>query len=132
MTDTYRPLTAREIDVLRSYCENETHEAAAEALKMGVQTLKNHLSKIYAKIGVRKAHAAVYKLGLSDKPVFAIGPNIQTDPTITKTAANHQSVIIRNATYYPGASMTASGTMWQSVRWVDHLDGTGHYEGEPS
>lgn len=73
MEGTLNQLTQAEIDRLRAYCEYETLQATADHLDIGVQTLKNHLAKIYAKLGVHKAHSAIYKLGLSASPEPTVG-----------------------------------------------------------
>ncbi len=57
-----RGLTEAEIRVLRAYVDHDRHTDAAEALGISTQTLKNHLGSIYKKLGVTKAHTAIYKL----------------------------------------------------------------------
>lgn len=57
-----KPLTEAETRVLRTYCEEETHAAAAVKLGISTQTVKNHLGNVYKKIGRRKAHSALYAL----------------------------------------------------------------------
>jgi DNA-binding CsgD family transcriptional regulator len=59
-----RSLTEAETRVLRAYIDHETHAEASRALTISTQTLKNHLGSIYKKLGVRKAHAAVYRLAV--------------------------------------------------------------------
>lgn len=59
-----RSLTDGEIRVLKAYVDYENHESAAKALSISTQTLKNHLGSIYKKLGVKKAHSAVYKMAL--------------------------------------------------------------------
>ena len=60
-----RSLTPGEMRVLHAYVVHENHEAAATALGISTQTLKNHLGSIYKKLEVKKAHAAVYALAVN-------------------------------------------------------------------
>lgn len=60
-------LTAREIDVLRLLSLGYTHASAASRLGLSAHTVTSHVKKIYAKLGVHAAGAAVMramKLGI--------------------------------------------------------------------
>lgn len=59
-------LTRAEIDTLYAYCEYETVKETAAFLHRSQQTVKNHLSNAYHKLGVTKGHSAVYRLGLHE------------------------------------------------------------------
>lgn len=75
-----RSLTPGETRVLKAYVDHENHEAAATALGISTQTLKNHLGSIYKKLDVKKAHSAVYKMALEQGlDIFADVPAENTD-----------------------------------------------------
>ena len=60
-------LTAREIDVLRLLSLGYTYASAASRLGLSAHTVTSHVKKIYAKLGVHAAGAAVMramKLGI--------------------------------------------------------------------
>lgn len=86
-----RDLTPAERKALRTYCEYETHEKAAEQLGISPQTLKNHLGSIYKKVDRRKAHSALYRMcleagfdPLSDLPTTSTsagGPLVNSEST---------------------------------------------------
>lgn len=60
-------LTAREIDVLRLLSLGYTYARAARRLGLSAHTVTSHVKKIYAKLGVHAAGAAVMramKLGI--------------------------------------------------------------------
>jgi two-component system response regulator DesR len=62
------PLTARELELLRKLCAGATNSEIAEALHLSEGTVKNYVSVLYAKLGVRHRAEAVGKarsLGLS-------------------------------------------------------------------
>ncbi len=62
-------LTEREREVLRQVAEGKSNQQIAEALFIGVKTVKTHISSIFAKIDVQdRTQAAVYALrhGLAD------------------------------------------------------------------
>jgi DNA-binding NarL/FixJ family response regulator len=48
-----RALTARELDVARLVVEGRPNKAVAAALFMSEKTVEHHLSRVYAKFGVR-------------------------------------------------------------------------------
>lgn len=76
-------LTRAEIDVIYAYCEYETIKETSRFLQRSQQTVKNHLSSIYRKLGVNKGHAAVYRLGIHawlDVPEINI--STQTDEAV--------------------------------------------------
>lgn len=52
-------LTARERDVLRLLARGSSNREIAEALLVGEATVKTHLGRIYAKLGVGSRHRAV-------------------------------------------------------------------------
>lgn len=56
---TNSPLTDREVEILRQIACGRTNRQAAFALKIGEQTVKNHLSHIYSKLGVTDRTSAV-------------------------------------------------------------------------
>ena len=55
-----KPLSPREVDVLRLAADGRTNHEIADALTLSVRTVERHLSNIYAKLGVdgRAARAA--------------------------------------------------------------------------
>lgn len=67
-------LTAREKEVLSLACQGEDDAAIAERLGMSRTTVRNHIGRIYAKIGVNKRGAAIVwarERGLAKAPVEA-------------------------------------------------------------
>lgn len=71
-----KALTPGEARVLKAYVQHERHEDAAKALGISTQTLKNHLGSVYKKLGVKKAHSAVYALAVkSGIDIFADYPD---------------------------------------------------------
>jgi len=53
-------LTARELDVVSTIVAGCTNDAISEELSISVKTVKNHLTSIYEKLGVRsRTEAAV-------------------------------------------------------------------------
>ena len=77
-------LTEAEMRALRAYVAEETIERAALALGLSRQTLKNHLGTVYKKLGVRKAHSAIYRLAL----LQGFDPLAQNQPTIVPMTAD--------------------------------------------
>lgn len=60
-------LSAREADVLRLIARGYTYAGAAEKLGMSAHTVASHVKKLYRKLGVHSAGAAVMrgaKLGI--------------------------------------------------------------------
>jgi DNA-binding CsgD family transcriptional regulator len=59
------PLTAREVQILSLVAAGETTAAIARRLGIAENTVKSHLTKVYAKTGSRnRVQAARYYLGL--------------------------------------------------------------------
>jgi len=52
-------LTAREREVLELICEGLADKAIAEQLNLSAHTIRNHVARLYAKIGVNRRSAAV-------------------------------------------------------------------------
>jgi DNA-binding NarL/FixJ family response regulator len=52
-------LTSRERDVLAGLAQGQTNREIADALFVGVETVKSHLSRLYDKLGARDRHDAV-------------------------------------------------------------------------
>ena len=67
-------LTAREKEVLSLACQGEDDATIAATLGMSRTTVRNHIGRIYAKIGVNKRGAAIVwarERGLAKVPVEA-------------------------------------------------------------
>jgi len=54
-------LTPREIDILRLISRGYTYARAAERLGISAHTVASHIQKIYRKLGVHSAGAAVMR-----------------------------------------------------------------------
>ena len=54
-------LTPREIDILRLISRGYTYARAAERLGLSAHTVATHIKKIYRKLGVHSAGAAVMR-----------------------------------------------------------------------
>lgn len=69
-TETDRfTLTQRELDIMGLVVKGRTNSAIAEELFISQKTVKNHLNRIYAKMGVeRRAEAIAQWLGVSHGP----------------------------------------------------------------
>lgn len=69
--DRPEPLTGRELDVLRLAASGYSNTEIASALHLATGTVKNHLSSVFVKLGVRDRTRAVLRaldLGLLDQP----------------------------------------------------------------
>jgi DNA-binding CsgD family transcriptional regulator len=55
------PLTPREIDILRLIARGDTYERAAERLGLSAHTVASYVKKIYRKLDVHSAGAAVMR-----------------------------------------------------------------------
>ena len=63
------PLTAREVEVLQLAALGHSNARIAATLFITIGTVKNHLTHIYAKLGVRsrtQASLRVWRQGLAD------------------------------------------------------------------
>lgn len=56
-------LTSRDIEVLRALADGDTAENAARDLGIAHKTLKNHLTRVYRRLGVQSLVAAYRRLG---------------------------------------------------------------------
>ncbi|WP_280188505.1 response regulator transcription factor [Delftia sp. PS-11] len=54
-------LTPRESDVLRELARQYSTKQIAKALGLSPETVKHHLKRIFAKLGVRSREAALYE-----------------------------------------------------------------------
>jgi NarL family two-component system response regulator LiaR len=65
----HHDLTEREMEVLRLIAQGKSNQEVADALYIGVKTVKFHVTNILAKLGVEdRTQAAIYahKNGLAD------------------------------------------------------------------
>lgn len=106
-----RSLTKGERRVFLAYVTEETHELAAAKLEISTQTLKNHLGSIYKKVGVRKAHAAIYKLALEAGCDPLADPD---EPSETVTQAGGE-VVTSFPSQFEASTLTSSGSDRQNV-----------------
>ena len=60
-TDVPEPLSGREIEILRLVARGYNNREIADALKIAEGTVKNYISSILAKMGVRDRTRAVLK-----------------------------------------------------------------------
>jgi len=82
-------LTPAEARVLRAYSDFQTHAAAAKELGISTQTLKNQLGSVYKKLGVRKAHAANYRLAQAHGvDIYSPPKTLTATKTVVDTEAN--------------------------------------------
>jgi DNA-binding CsgD family transcriptional regulator len=63
-----RPLTGRQLDVLRAYAKAGDRREAARSLGMKLDTLKNHLTDAYLRLGAESALHAFRILGWLQVP----------------------------------------------------------------
>src|SRR6266404_1468155 len=62
-----RPLTDREREVIRGIAAGLVNKEIADQLGISEQTVKNHIARIFAKLGARgRAHAVVLAWGISE------------------------------------------------------------------
>lgn len=61
-------LTPREVEVLRARAKFDTNKDVARMLDISPQTVKNHLTTIYAKLGVESAGDAFLVVGWLKPP----------------------------------------------------------------
>jgi DNA-binding NarL/FixJ family response regulator len=67
-----RELTDRETQILRLLADGLHHDDIAEQLFVSAKTIKNHLTSIYVKLGVKSAAqavAAAYRTGIVPRPM---------------------------------------------------------------
>lgn len=62
------PPTPRQLDVIGAYVRTGSEKAAAAALGISIQTVKNDLSSLYRRLGVTKAMEALTALGWVEVP----------------------------------------------------------------
>lgn len=61
----FLPLTTRQMEIVRLIAQGASNEQIAEALEISEQTVKNHLSAIFRKLGVHdRTQAVIYALRL--------------------------------------------------------------------
>jgi two-component system, NarL family, nitrate/nitrite response regulator NarL len=75
-------LTRRERQVLRLLCLGKPTKAIAAALELSTETAKDHLTRVYAKLGVRERAAAVaaaHRLGWTTLLDLGVGSQDQED-----------------------------------------------------
>lgn len=61
--DLFGPLSPREMEVLERLCAGKSNRQIAQELDISYQTVKNHVSSIFAKLGVQdRIQAALYAL----------------------------------------------------------------------
>ncbi|MDQ0189201.1 response regulator transcription factor [Alicyclobacillus cycloheptanicus] len=61
--ELWQDLTDRELDVLRAIASGKNNQEIADALQIGVKTVKTHVSNIFIKLGVQdRTQAAIYAI----------------------------------------------------------------------
>lgn len=61
--ELWRDLTDRELDVLKALSTGKNNQEIADALKIGVKTVKTHVSNLFIKLGVQdRTQAAIYAI----------------------------------------------------------------------
>jgi len=84
-----RPLSPRQIDVLRLLSRGESNKTIARALQMGENTVKTHLKQIMKRLNVRnrtEAALAAARLGLVDEPGLKPGRQAHPVPVLAVAA----------------------------------------------
>lgn len=80
----YLPLTARQLDIVKLIALGNSNEKVAEVLGISEQTVKNHLSAVFRKLGVHdRTQAVIYALRhgwlrleeLDDRELRTAGPS---------------------------------------------------------
>jgi DNA-binding NarL/FixJ family response regulator len=66
------PVTLRELEVFTAYCQADNMEAAAETLHISPQTVKNTLTVLYRKLGVKNGHQLAWKLWGGETQVITL------------------------------------------------------------
>lgn len=75
----FLPLTARQMDIVRLIAQGSSNERVAEALGISEQTVKNHLSAIFRKLGVSdRTQAVIYALRHGWMRLSELGEDGQT------------------------------------------------------
>jgi DNA-binding NarL/FixJ family response regulator len=69
-------LSRREQEVVRHLCDGLTNREIAHALDLSEHTVKNHLFRIYAKLGVEKRTEVVFSLMSPASPMESLQPEI--------------------------------------------------------
>jgi DNA-binding NarL/FixJ family response regulator len=66
------PVTLRELEVFTAYCQADNTDEAAEALHISPQTVKNTLTVLYRKLGVKNGHQLAWKLWGGETAVITL------------------------------------------------------------
>jgi DNA-binding NarL/FixJ family response regulator len=118
-------LCARERMVVQLVAEGLTNRAIGTKLGLSEHTVKNHLSRIYAKLGVSNRLDVMFSV-LSQRPTSHAAQIVLNKPEATpQDDAEELDLLMHQADHYPLAQYIV-GTMYLTGRGVDRDEVTGY------